>query len=123
VPREPQMTAVTTGSDLELTVDRTRTSIQDLTPKVAIVHDWLTGMRGGERVLESICRLLPDAEIVTLLHVRGSVSPLIEHRRVRTSIVQHLPDVARRYRQYQPIFPTAIELLDFDDVDLVVSTS
>jgi glycosyltransferase involved in cell wall biosynthesis len=91
--------------------------------RVAIVHDWLTGMRGGEKVLESICRLAPSAELVTLVHIRGSVSPLIEQRRIRTSIVQRLPDPARWYRHYLPVFPTAIELFDFDHVDLVISTS
>jgi glycosyltransferase involved in cell wall biosynthesis len=91
--------------------------------RVAIVHDWLTGMRGGEKVLESICRLVPSAELVTLVHVRGSVSPLIEERPIRTSIVQRLPNPARWYRHYLPLFPTAIELFDFDKVDVVISTS
>ena len=45
---------------------------------VALVHDWLTGMRGGEKVLEVICERFPDAELFTLVHVRGSVSPAIE---------------------------------------------
>jgi glycosyltransferase involved in cell wall biosynthesis len=91
--------------------------------RVVLVHDWLTGMRGGEKVLESLCRLFPDAELVTLVHKRGSVSPLIEQRRVRTSVVQWLPHAATRYRHYLPVFPTAIELLDFDRADLVISTS
>jgi glycosyltransferase involved in cell wall biosynthesis len=91
--------------------------------RVALVHDWLTGMRGGERVLESICRVFPSAELVTLVHVRGAVSPAIERRPIRTSLIQRLPWPGRLYRQYLPLFPTAIELLDFDDVDLIVSTS
>ena len=91
--------------------------------RVALVHDWLTGMRGGEKVLESLCRLLPGAEILTLVHVKGSVSPMIEARPIRASFVQALPRPARFYRHYLPIFPTAIECFDLDDVDLVVSTS
>ncbi|HKV98186.1 MAG TPA: glycosyltransferase [Vicinamibacterales bacterium] len=91
--------------------------------KVVLVHDWLTGMRGGERVLESLCRMFPDADLLTLVHVPGSVSPTIERRRVRTSIVQRLPLAGRLYRQYLPVFPTAIELFDLDDCDLVISTS
>jgi glycosyltransferase involved in cell wall biosynthesis len=91
--------------------------------RVVLVHDWLTGQRGGEKVLESLCRIFPDADLLTLVHVRGSVSPAIEARRVRTSFVQYLPGRARYYRQYLPIFPTAIECFDLDDVDLVVSTS
>ncbi len=91
--------------------------------RVALVHDWLTGMRGGEKVLESICRLFPSAGLVTLVHVPGAVSAVIERRSIRTSWIQRLPGSARLYRQYLPLFPTAIELLDFDDVDLIISTS
>jgi hypothetical protein len=92
-------------------------------PRVVLVHDWLTGMRGGEKVLESLCRIFPGADLLTLVHVKGSVSPLIEARRIRTSFVQRLPRRARYYRHYLPLFPTAVELFDLDDVDLVVSTS
>ena len=91
--------------------------------RVVLVHDWLTGMRGGEKVLESLCRLFPDADLLTLVHVRGSVSPLIETRRVRRSFVQHLPAPGRLYRHYLPLFPAAIEGFDLDDADLIVSTS
>jgi glycosyltransferase involved in cell wall biosynthesis len=91
--------------------------------KVVLVHDWLTGMRGGEKVLECLCRLFPEAEILTLVHVPGSVSPTIAAHRIRTSFVQHLPNPARYYRHYLPLFPTAIECLDLDDADVVVSTS
>ena len=91
--------------------------------RVVLVHDWLTGMRGGEKVLESLCRLFPTAELVTLVHQRGSVSPLIESRRIRTSIAQRLPRATKLYRHYLPVFPTAIELFDLDDADVVISTS
>ena len=91
--------------------------------RVALVHDWLTGMRGGEKVLESLCRLFPDAPLFTLVHKRGSVSPLIESRRIRTSIVQRFPRAAERYREYLPVFPAVIELFDLDRFDLVISTS
>jgi glycosyltransferase involved in cell wall biosynthesis len=91
--------------------------------RVVIVHDWLTGMRGGEKVLESLCRLLPGADIATLVHVKGSVSSLIESRNIRTSFVQRLPRPGAFYRHYLPIFPTAIECFDLDDADLIVSTS
>ena len=62
--------------------------------KVALVHDWLTGMRGGEKVLLSLARLFPEAPIFTLLHVPGSVAPELEAREIRTSFVQRLPAVA-----------------------------
>lgn len=91
--------------------------------RVVLVHDWLTGMRGGEKVLESICRLFPAADLYTLVHKRGSVSPLIESRRIRTSVLQILPAATERYREMLPLFPTVIELFDLDDADLVISTS
>jgi len=91
--------------------------------RVAIVHDWLTGMRGGEKVLEALLELFPDAELYTLFHRRGSVSPLIEHRRVHRSFVDRLPLAASRYREYLPLFPFTIEQFNFDGFDLVVSSS
>jgi glycosyltransferase involved in cell wall biosynthesis len=87
------------------------------------VHDWLTGMRGGERCLEVFCELFPDAPLFTLLHVPGSVSPLIERRRIVTSFVQRLPAAATRYRHYLPLFPAAVRGLALDGYDLVLSLS
>jgi glycosyltransferase involved in cell wall biosynthesis len=92
-------------------------------PRVALVHDWLTGMRGGERCLEVFCELFPDAPVFTLLHVPGSVSPLIERRRIVTSFVQRLPAAATRYRHYLPLFPAAVRGLSLRGYDLVLSLS
>ena len=100
-----------------------RIAIDGRAPRVALVHDWLTGMRGGERVLEAICEVFPDAARFALLHVRGSVSPTIEARPVRTSLIQRLPWSHRYYRPLLPLFPAAVEQFDLDDFDLVISTS
>jgi len=91
--------------------------------RVALVHDWLTGMRGGEKILEVLCELFPDADIFTLFHRRGTVSPTIERHRIHTSVVQRLPLAARHYRSYLPLFPFAIEQFDLDAYDLVISSS
>jgi glycosyltransferase involved in cell wall biosynthesis len=91
--------------------------------KVALVHDWLTGMRGGEKMLEVLCDLYPDADIHTLFHTRGSVSPAIERHRIRTSFLQRLPLASTQYRRYLPLFPFAIEQFDLDAYDLVISSS
>jgi glycosyltransferase involved in cell wall biosynthesis len=80
-------------------------------------------MRGGERALEVICERFPDAELFTLVHVPGTVSPPIEHRRIHTSFIQRLPLVSRFYRQYLPLFPMAVEQFDFEGFDLIVSVS
>ena len=91
--------------------------------RVALVHDWLTGMRGGEKCLEVMAELFPAADLFTLLHVPGSVSPVIEDRRIVTSFVQRLPAAERRYRWALPLFPRAIEAFDFSGYDLVLSSS
>jgi glycosyltransferase involved in cell wall biosynthesis len=91
--------------------------------KIALVHDWLTGMRGGEKVLEVLCELYPRAPLYTLLHNRGSVSAVIENRDIHTSFIDRLPFKAKRYRNYLPLFPSAIESFDFSEFDLILSTS
>jgi glycosyltransferase involved in cell wall biosynthesis len=94
-----------------------------MSARIALIHDWLTGMRGGEKALEVICERFPDAELFTLLHVRGSVSPTIERRPIHTSPLQRLPGVARYYRHCLPLFPWAVEQFDLDGFDLVLSVS
>jgi len=91
--------------------------------RIAFVHDWLTGMRGGEKPLEVLCERYPHAEIFTLVHVRESVSAIIERRPIHTSFIQGLPMVKRLYRHYLPLFPVAIEQFNFDRFDVVVSLS
>jgi len=92
-------------------------------PRVALVHDWLTGMRGGEKVLEAIGALYPDASLFTLVHVPGSVSPGIERLAPRASFLSSLPGAGRIYRHLLPLFPFAVEQFDLDGFDLIVSTS
>ena len=91
--------------------------------KVALVHDWLTGMRGGEKVLEVFCELFPDAHLYTLLHNKGSLCHTIESMDIRTSFIQKLPFIREKYRNLLPIFPAAIERFDLRGYDLVLSSS
>jgi glycosyltransferase involved in cell wall biosynthesis len=93
------------------------------TLRVALIHDWLTGMRGGERVLEAMCELVPQAEIFTLVYVDGRISPTITRHPIHTSFVQRLPKSAQWYRYYLPLFPLAVEQFDLDRFDLVLSSS
>ena len=90
--------------------------------KVALVHDWLTGMRGGEKCLEVFCELFPDARIYTLLHKKGSVSETIEGMEIQNSFIQHLPMADTKYRSYLPLFPFAIESLYLSGHDLILSS-
>jgi glycosyltransferase involved in cell wall biosynthesis len=92
-------------------------------PRVALVHDWLTGMRGGEKCLEVLCEIFPQADLYTLVHRRGSVTPTIENRRVVESWIARLPFGRSRYRAFVGLYPRAIESFDLSDYDLVVSTS
>lgn len=91
--------------------------------KIALVHDWLTGYRGGERVLRHLAQRFPDADLFTLFHTPGSVAKEIENRRITTSLLDRLPGTARHYRKLLPLFPWAIQRFDFTGYDLVLSTS
>jgi len=91
--------------------------------RVAIIHDWLTGMRGGERCLEVLCELFPQAHLYTLLYIPGSVSWLIEKMPIKTSFIQNLPFSKRGYRKYLPLFPMAIERFSLKGYDLILSCS
>jgi len=91
--------------------------------RVALVHDWLTGMRGGEWVLAEIASLFPDAPIHTLVHRKGSTIPDLERREIRTSWLQAVSFGGRKWRYLLPFMPSAIESFTFPDTDLVISTS
>lgn len=91
--------------------------------KVAIVHDWLNGMRGGERVLEAMLDLWPQATIFTLFYEPDKVSERIRTHTVRTSFLNRIPGKRRHYRRLLPLFPKAIEALDLGQADLVISSS
>ncbi len=91
--------------------------------RIGLVHDWLTGMRGGEKVLDVLCRMFPGAPLWTLLHNRGSVSQTIENRPVHPSLLQWMPQAAKRYRSYLPLFPFFAETNKAHGIDVVISTS
>ena len=87
--------------------------------RVAIVHYWLLGMRGGEKVVEALCRMLPQADLFTLFYDPERVSTVIRTRTVRTSFL----DPARRhYRSLLPLMPVALESFDLRGYDLVISS-
>ncbi len=91
--------------------------------RVALVHDWLTGNRGGERCLEALCDIFPDAPIYTVVYVKGSVSESIERHTIVSSYLNSLPFVQKQYRYFLPLFPSAIESFNLHDFDLIVSSS
>lgn len=91
--------------------------------RVALVHDWLVGHRGGERVLLELARLFPDAPIYTLVFDRRRVHSELRQRDVRQSFIASLPGSPRSFRRYLPLFPRAIESFELGAYDLVISTS
>ncbi len=91
---------------------------------VALVHDWLNGMRGGERCLELIADEFPAADVYTLLYRPEAVSEKIRRHTVHASGLRRLPFFRERYRYFLPLFPAAIGRFRLGDgVKLVVSTS
>lgn len=92
--------------------------------ETALLHDWLTGFRGGEWILEAFCEMAPKAPLYTLLHVPGSTSPTIEDRPIHTSFLNAVPGIGRHYRKFLPLFPKAAESLAVRrNTKLMVSTS
>src|SRR5580658_4965767 len=87
--------------------------------RIAIVHYWLLGMRGGEKVVEALCRLLPDADLFTLFYDPEKVSPLIRSRKVTASFLSPLRSA---YRSLLPLMPMALEHFDLRGYDLVISS-
>lgn len=91
--------------------------------KVAIVHDWLLGLRGGETVLQAFLELYPGADVFTLFHRKGAVSAQVDAHSIRSSFLNRLPLSHRYYRHLLPFMPLAVERFDLNSYDLVISSS
>ena len=90
--------------------------------KIALVHYWLTGMRGGEKVVQSICNLYPDMDIFTLVYDEAKIVESIKKHNINTSIIQKLPFGKKKYKIYLPFMPVAIEQFDLSEYDIVISS-
>lgn len=90
--------------------------------KVAIIHYWLVGMRGGEKVVEALCDLYPEADIFTHVYVPEMVSEKIKRHRIIPSFINALPRPAKMYKNYLPLMPMALEHLDLRGYDLIISS-
>lgn len=91
--------------------------------RVILSHDWLTGMRGGERVLEVLCRMFPQAPIHTLIADPPALSNTIRRHSIITSWLQKIPGITKHYRYFLPLLPSVIESFRASEADLVISTS
>ncbi|GAB91322.1 glycosyltransferase [Gordonia rhizosphera] len=91
-------------------------------PRVALIHYWLVTMRGGEKVLESLCRMFPSADIFTHVYNPNAVSDVIRRHKVTTTGISKLPSPRTRYKSYLPLMPYALEQLDLRAYDLIISS-
>ena len=90
--------------------------------RVALVHYWLTNMRGGERVLETLCEMFPDADIFTHVVDRSKLSDTLNRHKIETTFISKLPFATSQYQKYLPFMPRALEELDLTGYDLVISS-
>jgi len=92
-------------------------------PRVALVHDFLLDLRGGERVFLALCDLYPEADLFTAVYDPRGTEGRFEHRRVHASFLQRFRPDATSFRRYLPLYPYAMEALDLAGYDLVLSSS
>ncbi|SFJ36640.1 glycosyltransferase [Jannaschia pohangensis] len=90
--------------------------------RVAIIHYWLVGMRGGEKVVEALCRMFPGADIFTHVSDPSKLSPTLLRHRITETRIGRLPMARRMYQKYLPLMPRALEELDLTGYDLVISS-
>ncbi|MFZ7317989.1 glycosyltransferase family 4 protein, partial [Avibacterium avium] len=91
--------------------------------KVAIIHYWLINQRGGEKVLESLCEIFPNADIFTHVYDESKFyDSIISRHNVYTSFINKLPFSKKFYQYYLPLMPYALENLDLDEYDLIISS-
>jgi glycosyltransferase involved in cell wall biosynthesis len=90
--------------------------------KVAIIHYWFVGMRGGEKVVEALCEMYPQADIFTHVYVPEMVSHRIRQHRIIPTFINALPRPAKMYKTYLPLMPLALEQLDLSGYDLILSS-
>ena len=90
--------------------------------RVAIVHYWLVSMRGGEKVVEALCDMYPDADIFTLVYDESRMSETIKRHKVTSSFLQKIPGAVKHYQSLLPLMPFALESLDLSGYDLIISS-
>ena len=90
--------------------------------KVAIVHYWLVTMRGGEKVVEELCRLFPEADIYTNVYNPDKISDTIKSHKIYTTKINGWPMAKKMYQKYMPFMPNALMELDLTGYDLIISS-
>lgn len=89
--------------------------------KVALVHYWLVGTRGGEKVLDALCEIYPQADVFTLVADEKKLSPIVSGHKITTSFLQKIGGV-KHYKRMLPLMPMALESFDLSEYDLIISS-
>ena len=93
-------------------------------PRIALVHEWLVDHSGSEKVLEQMLQVFPDADLFSVVEfLPDELRPFIQHKPVTTTFIQKLPFAKKKYRNYLPLMPLAVEQLDVSGYDIVISNS
>jgi glycosyltransferase involved in cell wall biosynthesis len=90
--------------------------------RVAIVHYWFVGRGGGERVVEALAEVFPQADLFSLVAERSTMAPILQSRKLQTSFLQHVPGAKKFHRHFLFLQPLALEQFDLSDYDLVISS-
>jgi glycosyltransferase involved in cell wall biosynthesis len=89
--------------------------------KIALVHHWLVGMRGGEKIVDCLCDMFPDLDIYTLIYDKSKINDNINSKKIFTSFIQKMPFARKKHQMYLPLMPIAIEQFDLSGYDIVIS--
>ncbi len=90
--------------------------------RVAVVHYWFLGIGGGERVVEALADIFPQADFYALVASEHGVPAALRGRRLTTSFVGRIPGAKRWHRHFLPLYPLALEQFDMSGYDLVISS-
>src|SRR5579864_5248412 len=90
--------------------------------RVAIVHYWFIGRAGGERVVEALAEIFPQADIFSLVADHSTLAPILQNRKMHTSFLQRVPGAKKFHRHFLFLQPFALEQFDLGEYDLVISS-
>jgi len=110
------------AKELSLDLEKSEAEIELPSLRVAIVHYWFVGRAGGERVVEAIAEIFPQADLFSLVADRATLAPVLQNRKLQTSFLQHIPLAKKFHRHFLFLQPLALEQFDLSDYDLVISS-
>ncbi|HEX4030322.1 MAG TPA: glycosyltransferase [Terracidiphilus sp.] len=94
--------------------------LEDL--RIAIVHYWFVGRAGGEKVVEALAEIFPQADLFSLVADQSTLAPVLRSRKLQTSFLQHVPGAIKFHRHFLFAQPLALEQFDLSGYDLVISS-